>query len=202
MEWRFFRSLSASHNGLYFRFDVSFQPRRIPRDDRVRRNILGHHASRSDNGVFTDGHVRKNGGTRTNRRALFDQGALDFPVAFRLQLAFRRRSARIGIVDERDAVADENVVFDGHAFAHEGMAGNLAIPSNRCVLLNLDERANLGVFPDFAAVEIDEFGKLDPGPEFHVRSNRAEFVHRRTNSPRFWMERSTASSIRTTRSPA
>jgi hypothetical protein len=41
------------------------------------------------------------------------------------------------------------------------VAGNFAAPADRGVLLNLDERANLGFIADFAAIQIDEFGKLD-----------------------------------------
>ena len=37
----------------------------------------------------------------------------------------------IGVVDERDAVADEDVVFDGHAFADEGVARDLAAACRR-----------------------------------------------------------------------
>ena len=50
-----------------------------------------------------------------------------FQSALGLQLAARGRGARINIVDERDAVADEHVVFDRHAFADEGVAGDLAV---------------------------------------------------------------------------
>src|SRR5215469_5284197 len=202
MELHSFRSLFLSHNCSNFRIQVSLQPRGIARDNSVRGNIFCHYAPRADNSVLSDGHIRKNRGAGTDRSALLDDGSLYFPIAFRLELAFPGRCARIGIVDESDSVADEDVVFDGHAFADEGMAGNLAIPPNGCVLLNFDERANLGVFPDFTAVKVDEFGKLHARPKLHVRSNRAEFVHRRTNSPFFRMERSTASSMRTTRRPA
>src|SRR5215469_354117 len=202
MEWRFFRSLSVSYNLSNFRVQVSLQPRGIPSHNGVRRNILSDHRAGADNGVFSDGHIRKNRGARTDRSALLDQGSLDFPIAFCLELAFPRRCARIGIVDEGDSMSDEDVVFYGYAFADESVAGNLAILPNGRVLLNLDERANLGVFSDFAAVKIDEFGKPHARPKLHVRSNRAEFVHRRTNSPFFRMERSTASSMRTTRRPA
>src|SRR5215472_589970 len=163
MEWRSFRSLSVSYDRGNFRIEVSLQPRGISRDNGVRRNIFSDHGAGSDNRVFSNGHVRKNRGARTNRSALLDQGPLDFPIAFRLELAFPGRCARIGIVDEGDSMSDEDVVFDGHAFADEGMARNLAILPNGRVLLNFDERANLGVLSNFAAVKINEFGKLDPG---------------------------------------
>ena len=43
-------------------------------------------------------------------------------------------------------------VFDGHAFADEGVAGNLAAPANLGVFLDFDESANLGVIANGATV--------------------------------------------------
>ena len=110
--------------------------------------------------------------------------------------------AGIDVVDEHHAVADEDVVLDGHAFADERVAGNLALTAHRSVLLNFHERSDFGVVADFAAVQIDEFGKLHTLAELYVRGNAAVFVHRRTNSPLCLMDCSAASSMRTTRRPA
>ena len=73
------------------------------------------------------------------------------------------------IVDERHAVTDEDVVFDGDAFANKGMAGNLAIAADGGILLDLDECANLGVIADLAAVQVDELGELDVLAQLYVR---------------------------------
>src|SRR6266568_2759659 len=144
MEWSFSRSLSVSHDGNHFGFDISLQPRRVSCDDSVRRHILRDYASRADDGVFAD----------------------------------------------------------GHAFTNEGMAGDFAVLSDRCVFLDLNKRSNLRVISNFTAIQIDELRKLDSGAQIDIGRNRAKFAHRRTSSPRFWIERSTASSIRTTRRPA
>src|ERR1700733_13540978 len=99
-------------------------------------------------------------------------------------------------------MSDKYVVLDLDAFADECMTRDLAAFSDRGVFLDFDKRADLRLVPNFTPVEIDEFGKLDALSKLNVRSNRAVFVHRRTNSPLFWMDCSAASSIRTTRRPA
>src|SRR5213075_2859945 len=60
-----------------------------------------------------------------------------------------------------DAMAHEHVILDGHALAHERMAGNLAAAPDFGPLLDLDERADLRVVPDFAPVEVGEGEDLD-----------------------------------------
>ena len=84
------------------------------------------------------------------------------------------RGPRIGVVDERHAMADEDVVFDVHSFANKSMAGNLAVPADAGVFLNLDERADLCFVADLASIEIDEFRKLHVFAEFHVRRDAAD----------------------------
>jgi hypothetical protein len=59
-------------------------------------------------------------------------------------------------------VADEHLVFDGHALADEAVRGDLAALADDGVLLDFDERADLRVGPDRASVEIHERGLEDP----------------------------------------
>ena len=122
-------------------------------------NVFGDHAAGADNGVFTDGDVGQNGAPGTDRRTLLHHGPLDLPVRFGLQLASPVVARGIGVVDERDAVADEDVVFDGHAFADEGVAGDLAAFADGGILLDLDKGADLGFVANLASVEIDELAK-------------------------------------------
>ena len=98
----------------------------------------------------------------------FTTRALDFPVGFGLQFAVAGGGARIGVVDERHAVADEDVVLDGHAFADEGVAGNLAALADGGILLDFDECADLGFVADLAAVKIDELRELNVFPQLHA----------------------------------
>jgi len=68
-------------------------------------------------------------------------------------------------------VTDENVIFDGHAFADERMAGYLAVPSYRCVFLDLHKSADFRVISDRAPVEIDELRQPDVLSQLNVGSN-------------------------------
>ena len=83
------------------------------------------------------------------------------------------RGAWIVVVDEIDAVTDEDLVFNGHAFADEGVAGNLAVASDRDAFLNLDERADPGAVPDLTTVEIDEVVNVYVATELDVRRDLA-----------------------------
>src|SRR6266702_2669392 len=109
---------------------------------------------------------------------------------------------RSDIPQQLRSVAHKYVVFDMDTLANKRMARNLAATANPGVLLNLNERTDFGFVPYFATVQVDELGELDFFAQFYVRRNRAEFVHRRTNSPLLRIERSAASNIRTTRRPA
>jgi len=75
------------------------------------------------------------------------------------------------IVDKDHAVADENGVFDGDAFAEEGVARDFAMGADFHAFLNFHESANLGVVADFAAVEIDEGKDLDMVADFDIGSD-------------------------------
>jgi hypothetical protein len=68
-------------------------------------------------------------------------------------------------------MADEGVVLDRDAFADESVAGDLAAPADRGVLLNLDERPNPGFVSDGAPVQVDEFSETDVLAEPDVRRN-------------------------------
>jgi hypothetical protein len=66
------------------------------------------------------------------------------PVRLGLQRSARGR-ARMAVVDEHHAVADEHLVFDRDPLADEGVRRNLAAGSNGRVLLNLDKCADLRI---------------------------------------------------------
>src|SRR5258705_3747314 len=135
--------------------------RRVACDDGVRRRVARHHAAGADDGVLADDHVREDGRSRPDRGTLPHRGRLDPPVVLCLELARRSRRARIGSVDEGDAMADEHAVLDGDAFTDESVARNLAPPANLRVLLDLDERADLRFVADLTAVQVDELSERD-----------------------------------------
>jgi hypothetical protein len=53
-------------------------------------------------------------------------------------------------------MADEYVILNHNSLADESMGGNLAAGANRGVLLNFDERADFGVIPYGASVQIHQ----------------------------------------------
>ena len=87
-------------------------------------------------------------------------------------------------------MTDEHVVLNGDAFANKAMAGDLAVLPDGCVLLDFNKGSDFRVLSDLAAVKVDEFRKLNPASQFHIWSNRAEFVHSHTNSPSICREQS------------
>lgn len=60
------------------------------------------------------------------------------------------------IIDESDAVADEDFVFDRHSFADKTVAGDFTVATDARVLLNLNERTNPGAVADLTTVKVDE----------------------------------------------
>ena len=115
----------------------------------------------------------ENGRARSDRRALSSPASSRpssrLPSAARPSAVVARG---IRVVDERHAVADEDVVLDRHAFADERVARDLAAAADRRVLLDLDERADLRLVADLAAVEVDELRQPDVLPELDVGRDR------------------------------
>src|SRR5436190_17807961 len=60
------------------------------------------------------------------------------------------------VVYEHHSVADEDVIFDGHAFAQKTVARDLATPADLHALLYLDKRPDPRLVPDLAPVSVDE----------------------------------------------
>ena len=127
------------------------EPGRVSGDDRIGRYVLRHDSAGADERVLTDRDIGQDRGARSNRGAFADQGSFDLPVRFGLDLPIRRSSG-IGIIDKHDTVADEDVIFDVHAFANKGMAGYLAVLADRSILLDLDESSDLAVIADGASI--------------------------------------------------
>ena len=80
----------------------------------------------------------------------------ELPVLFGLQATVGARRARVLVVDEHHAVADEDLVADLDAVTDERVALNLAVARRSTPRLDLDERPDPGPVADPAAVEIRE----------------------------------------------
>jgi hypothetical protein len=68
-------------------------------------------------------------------------------------------------------MADKHIVIDMDALADEGMRRDLAAPTNACVPLNLDKRADPGVIPDRAFIEVHEAVVFDVLSQAYASEN-------------------------------
>ncbi len=81
-------------------------------------------------------------------------GVFHHPIVLGLQRPVGVGRARIPIVDEHHAVADEDFVFDRDAGTYERVTRDFAATPDFRVALNLDERAKPRVVSNLAAVKI------------------------------------------------
>jgi hypothetical protein len=89
------------------------------------------------------------------------------------------------IIDKDYSVAHEDVVFDGDAFADEGVAGNLAVSADLGVFLDLDKSADFCVVVDLTAVQINKWRELYVLSQSDVGSYALMLVHSRIICPLF-----------------
>src|SRR5690606_22333301 len=108
--------------------------------------------------AFAYGDAWQDGGVGANGDAVFDHGWHYVPVRVRLRKSVAACGAWVNVVGEHDAVADEDTVTNGHAFADEGVAGNLAVAADSGILLDFDEGANACAGADAATVKVDKIG--------------------------------------------
>ncbi len=132
--------------------------RGIAGDDGVRRHIPCDHAARADDGARADGDAAQNRRVAADGSAALHQRCLALPVGSALLTAVGGSGAREAIVDEHDAVTDEDLVFQRHALADERVALHLDFVAEAGAALDLDERADGAVVADGAAVEVAEAG--------------------------------------------
>lgn len=103
-------------------FSASQYSRRVSRHRRICGNIVDYDGAGADQRARADGQPAENCRTAADTGTAFDDGRNDLPLGVRLQCAIRARGARILVVDENDAMADKDFVFDSHPFADETMA--------------------------------------------------------------------------------
>lgn len=127
-------------------------------------DIFRHDRAGAHNGANTNRHPRKDRRIAADCGLALDQSGNDFPFTVSHKLSDRIDGARIEIVGEHDAVADEDTIFDRDAFADEGMTGDLAVSADDGVLLDLHEGTDAGARTDPASVEIDQIGVMDNHP--------------------------------------
>ena len=132
--------------------DVPHETRRCPSNDSIGGHIFRDYAAGPNDCVFSDRHAAHNHAPAPNGCAPADQRLFNRPVRFSLQLPIGIGRSRITIVNENDRMADEYAILDRHTFAHERVAGNLAVCPNDRSFLNFDKCADLRAVTDAAAV--------------------------------------------------
>ena len=137
-------------------------------------NIFGNDGARADDGALTDGDPAQDSGVAPDAGLGLHNRRNDVPVKFSLECAACGCRARILVVDEDDAMADENFVFDRDAFTDKAMRGNFAVATYACTFLDFDERADARAVADLAPVEINEVMNFDVAAQLDVRRDYAE----------------------------
>src|ERR1700691_5622103 len=130
------------------------QARRKARDNRARGHVADHHRARSDQRARSNFDSAHHDRAAADRRTLAHHGVFHLPVLLRGQLAVAGGCARIAVVDEDNAVADEDFVLDGDAGAYEGVSRDFTAVRYFRVTLSCDEPAEPGFVANLAAVEI------------------------------------------------
>jgi hypothetical protein len=125
------------------------------------------HGPSADERVRPDADAAKDDRARAKGRAVFDDRAFQRPVSLGLEGAVTHCCAWTPIVDEHDAVPDEDAVSDLDSGADKGVTLNFAVSADDSAALDLHERPYAGVVTDAATVEVGEsahesaFAELD-----------------------------------------
>jgi hypothetical protein len=112
---------------------------------------VGHDGAGSDERACADRDAAQNGRPTSNGGSSTDPRRNDGPVLRRLK-AISSRGARISVVREDHAVADEDVVFNRDAFADKAVGRNLAATAYVGSFLDFDERADLRLGADATSI--------------------------------------------------
>src|SRR5262245_43415337 len=159
-------------------------------DSRPGRNIACDDRSGTDERPSTDPHSSEDHAARAEAGSFLDDRAKKRPVVCGLQAAVLGGRTRGLVVDEEDAVPDEDLVVDVDSFADEAVALDLAAGTHARASLNLDKRPDPRTRADRAAVEIRERPDVHVVPEGHIVEQPKRGVvdgavsHRRTRARR------------------
>src|SRR5215211_1881906 len=141
------------------------QPRRLARSRRsggharnslARCDVARDDGAGADERTLTDPSAAQDNRAGPERRTMLDNGTHEQPVVLGLQRAQLARRTRELIVDEQDAMADENLVLDRDPCADERMALDLAPRTDHGIALDLHERPDARLVANAASVEVRE----------------------------------------------
>ena len=150
----------------------STRPSRDPRHRGSRRDVARDDGAGADEGARADTNPAEDHGTRADRRPALDDGRSNSQSSAVCSSPAVVRRGRALVVDEHDAVPDEDLVLDRDAVADERVALDLAARADRGAALDLDERADSRVVADRAAVEVREACTTTPSPNVTSTSER------------------------------
>ena len=140
-------------------------PGRISGHDRVGWNVFRDDTAGAHDGILADADVGQDRGARPMDAPFLTTVRSTFQSASVCRFPSGRGGARIGVIDKRHSMPDEDIVFDDDAFADKGVTGDLAALTHRRIFLDFHERTDLGLVPDLAPVQIDELRKPDILPQ-------------------------------------
>ena len=124
-------------------------------------HVVGDGRARAHHRAFADRHTAQDRGVRPDACSLPNEGGNDLPVADPEESSRVVHRRGIAVVGEADMRADEDTVLDRHAGRDEGKGLHLDPPTKHRSALNLDERGDLALGADLAAVHVHQLGVED-----------------------------------------
>ncbi len=148
----------------------------IAGDCSIGRNIFGDHSPGAHRCLLANREAAKNYRAAADAGPALDDGGHRFPISLCLQIPSLVCGSRKLVIDENDAVPDEDFIFNRDGFADKTVTRYFAVTPYPRVLLNLDESSDFGSVTNFAAVEIYEVINNDIAPEFYIRRDDTELT--------------------------
>jgi len=161
--------------GIGSHIELSFSGRGgIADDGRIGWDVFGNHCARAHYCSFADRYTAQNGRSATDTGCALDGRGDWLPIVVSLQFALGVGRAGNFVIDKRDAMADEDFVFDGHAFANKTVTGNFTVAADAGVLLNLNEGTDYGPVTDLTTVKVNKVMDNDVMAEPDIGRNHTK----------------------------
>jgi len=123
-------------------------------NDRKRGDVFRENCARAHQCAFANSDARQDRRVAPNRGVVPDVRLDHLPIRLRLQAAIGIYGSGVQIVNEHNAMPDENTVAYRDAGANKSVAGDLAIRADLRITLYFNESADLGSVTDRAAVQV------------------------------------------------
>jgi len=120
------------------------------------RNVFRHHCARANHCLPAYRQAAKNGRIGANACSFPDKRGLELPIRSLFQGPVLINRGWIPIIGETCMWANEDPIFDRHAFWYESKCLNLYIAANHNFGTDLNEGPDLGPRPNLATVQVYE----------------------------------------------